>query len=99
MIICAALKVDSLLTPAFPTYIAGLRHSDCYETFFDLNGEYLLEARKNNQITEGFINNHNEFLDRKQAYSEALDCGQLSAVTREAKRQRREDELYSEDLY
>ena len=39
------------------------------------------------------------FYNRKEAFKIAINCGQLSASTRQLKREKCELELYSEDLY
>lgn len=92
MIICAAIKIKDNI-------ICGYRHSDCYETLYKLNSQLSKEARKQGLIIEGFLATNNRFLNRYEAYDEALHCGQLSAVNREYKTEQHESILYSEDLY
>ena len=94
MIICAALclKPDNII-------ICGLRHSDCYETLYCLNPDLSKKARKENLIIDGFITTENQFLDRAQAYQHALKCGQISSQLKHDKNERKENILYSEDLY
>ena len=48
---------------------------------------------------QGFMNHKGEFLDRKEALTHALDCGQLSTTNRWYQEDHNIDELYSEDLY
>ena len=96
MIIAAAIKIKA----ANDIVIAGLRHSDCYETLYKLNPSLSLEAKKNGQIIEGFISNTSfSFFNREDAYIEALMCGQLSASVKAQKNSAKEKTLYSEDLY
>lgn len=98
MIVCAALRIDTR-TEDDPIIICGYRHNDCYETLYELNSQFSKEARAQNLITEGFLATKNRFLDRFDAYAEAIACGQLSAANREYKADRNENMLYSEDLY
>lgn len=95
MIICAALKVEAcedfeeIVEPCF-------RHGNGYEILQKLSHG----AKYKGHVTEGFITNKGDFLDRGDALQHAMDCGQLSATTRELKRREGETyELYSEDLY
>ena len=92
MILVAALKVilddNEVIVPCW-------RHGWGYSILHDLGVKKL----KREQIVDGFINHKGEFLDRAEAYEHAMTCGQLSAETRHVKQQRREQVLYSEDLY
>lgn len=93
MIVSAAMKIVHDDLPYGELVIPCLRHGD---------GHYIIATlipRMALNVTEGFIDNKNNFLDRKEAYKHALECGQLSATTREWKRAKGEYELYSEDLY
>ena len=95
MIISAALKVkDDKFQPLGYIVLPCFRHSNGFEILYDLVGNKYKAC-----IEEGFIDNKNNFLDREGAFNHAIDCGQLSAVTREYKRQNHETKLYSEDLY
>ena len=88
MILCAALKLnDDLVIPCY-------RHCDGYESLYKLD----LKANDYN-IVEGFISVKGIFLDRTAAFIDAINCGQLSAVTRQYKQDNFETELYNEDLY
>ena len=87
MILCAALKLNDVIIPCH-------RHHNGYEILHELG---VKNYRGN--IEEGFITTKNEFLNRKDAFNHAIECGQLSAVTRQYKREKFETELYSEDLY
>ena len=51
------------------------------------------------QKIQGFIDHRGLFLDRLQAFQHAIECGQINASTAQFKKERHEDELYSEDLY
>lgn len=98
MVICAAILIETN-TEDEPIAICGRRHSDCYYTLWQLNPKLSKWAKENDTITEGFINNKNNFITRAQAYEEAFNCGQISLTTYEYKQSKGETTLYSEDLY
>ena len=87
MILCAAIKYKDIVIPCH-------RHCNGYEILYKLG----IKDYRNN-IETGFITTKNEFLNRKDAFNHAIECGQLSAVTRQYKREKFEADLYSEDLY
>lgn len=89
MIICAAIK-------HIPTgaVFGGIRHGLIHES---MRGAGIWPHNKD--IIEGFLDSENNFYDRTEAFKHALKCGQLSMATRWYKRDNREIELYSEDLY
>lgn len=89
MIICAAIK-DTRTGAVF----GGIRHGFIYGYMRDAG----ITPPKENAI-EGFLDSKDNFYDRAEAFKHALECGQLSASTRQCKRDNREIELYSEDLY
>lgn len=94
MILCGAIKINKC--DAFEeTIVPCLRHGYGFITIHNLckNSDY-----KGHYI-EGFITTKGEFLDRKQALDHAKSCGQLSVSTLQLKKERNEDELYTEDLY
>ena len=96
MIICAALKVNhSDFKPEGYLIIPCWRHSEGYRILYDLVGNKYTQSI----ITEGFIDNKNNFLNRYDAFNHAIETGQLSAVTRQYKREKHEIMLFSEDLY
>lgn len=86
MIVCAAIK-DS----RNGNVIGGVRHSYILNTIKDLN----IQIPKENRI-QGFLTDDNRFVDRYEAYTIALSCGQLSGTTRNNKHN---NELFSEDIY
>lgn len=89
MILCSALKLHDELEPdiILPCY----RHSDGFIILKDLKVNY-----KQFEITQGFITSNGTFLNRKEAYQEALRCGQIPTQLRICKTL---NELFSEDLY
>ena len=91
MIVCAAIK---LTNESAELIICGHRHWKCLVTIHNLS-ENWTNAKK----IQGFINHKGEFLDRKEALTHALECGQLSATHRFYQEENNIDELYSEDLY
>lgn len=98
MIICAAVKTTFInhLGEEVTVVVTGYRHSNCFDIMTKC-GVPMLKDRWDEE--QGFITNTGEFLNRKEAFKHALYCGQLSTTTRESKKDRNEDELYSEDLY
>ena len=94
MVVCAALKLeacepfDELIVPCF-------RHHHGYKILHDLTRD----TKYKGHVIEGFMLSDGSFMDRVSAFQHALNCGQLSASTRQLKRERNESELYSEDLY
>lgn len=95
MIICAAVEIQIENLP-YITVIPCWRHGKGYEIIRDFGFK---PNKKYKVVAEGFITNTGEFLDRKDAFKHALCCGQLSATTRQLKKDKVEYELYSEDLY
>jgi len=91
MIVCAALQ----LSDKPETVIGCIRHGFGYSTLYDLRPD----LAHNKYVIEGFLTDDNRFLDREKAFYHALECGQLSATTRQWKKDKNETELYSEDLY
>ena len=90
---CAALKVwlkdgEELILPC-------VRHGFGYTLVRDLGlkGKY-------EHITEGFMTERNQFVDRKEAFKIALEAHQLGWSLVQSKFDCAESpELYSEDLY
>lgn len=99
MIVCAAIRIARPEDKYGDLVICGYRHCDCYELLYRLNYELSLEARRKGLITEGFLATGNRFMNREEAYAHANECGQTSAQARHDKAERRESELFSEDLY
>ena len=89
MIICAAIK-DTRTGAIF----GGIRHGFIYSAMHDAG-----IAPPHEKAIEGFPDDKGNFYDRYEAYDIAMNNGQLSASTRQLKRERHETELYSEDLY
>ena len=50
-------------------------------------------------LRDGFMNHKGEFLDRKEAFEHAKECGQCNETQRYYWEDHNQDELYSEDLY
>ena len=89
MIICAAIK-DTRTGAVF----GGIRHGDIYSAIHDacITPPYC-------PAFDGFLDENNIFSNRYEAYNIAMTNGQLSATTRQHKRDTGERELFSEDLY
>ena len=95
MIICAALKVQ-IEGLDHETIIPCRRHGDAYKILKDLG---YAPKTKYKELAQGFITDEGEFLNRRQAFINACQCGQLSQTTKWYKQDHNDDELYSEDLY
>ena len=91
MILFSAIKVT---VNGNKSVVPGYRHSDCYELLSKLHVVYFA-----GDVTEGFIDNKGNFLDRYDAFEHAVNCGQLSRTTLDHKEAHFEVQLYSEDLY
>ena len=94
MIICAAIKLQ-MKNLNEPTIITCRRHGDGFKIIKDLVQDR--EAYK--EIAQGFITDEGKFINRRQAFIHACQCGQLSQTTKWYKQDYNQDELYSEDLY
>ena len=93
MIICAALKIQ--IEGLFHTTIIPCRrHGDGHSIIADFKNE-----KRATVLEEGFITHTGEFLNRTDAYTHAMQCGQLTQTTRWYKEDHGDRELYSEDLY
>lgn len=94
MIICAAIQIQFERNGRqVETVIYGLRHANCWETMA------VLGVPAQHTEVEGFIDDKNRFLDRCDAFTHALECGQLPVAVHTHKAENREIQLYSEDLY
>ena len=95
MLICAALlvQVEGL---DHTTIVPCHRHGDGFKILEDLG---YAPKTKYKVVSQGFINNKGEFLNRKEAFEYVYEIGQLSATTRWYHIDNGHDELYSEDLY
>jgi len=68
------------------------RHSDAYWII----SQFLPQCKINKSRTrEGFLDEHNNFYDRRDAYNEAVVCGQVIGRREPAQA----GVLFSEDLY
>lgn len=92
MIVSAAVKIIATSNDN-EVIIAGLRHCDCYNTLANLGLEPL---RDYIFVNDGFIDHQGNFLDRRDAWKHACDCGQLPVNIVEYNISK---ELFSEDLY
>jgi hypothetical protein len=95
MIICAAIKIQ-VEGLDHETIIPCRRHGYGFKMLKDLGFKPRVGYK---EIAQGFIDHDGDFLNRQDAFKHAIECGQLSATTREYKKTNGEIELYSEDLY
>jgi|WetSurMetagenome_2_1015567.scaffolds.fasta_scaffold06619_9 hypothetical protein len=72
MIIASAIKLKN-----GKVYV-GKRHGDCFKNIIEIYQRIGMDYEEARQLhfncTQGFINDKLEFLDRTQAYYEALEC-------------------------
>ena len=77
MILAAAIKYK-IESTGKEVVLCGARHGDVFKQIEALG----FEARKGyEEIDQGFIDHHNNFLTRKEAFEHAKMCGQISANT------------------
>ncbi|MBR2861586.1 MAG: hypothetical protein IKB86_07090 [Clostridia bacterium] len=97
MIICAAIDVTftNANGKTIQTIISGHRHANCWELMHVLE----LPPKSKRKEIEGFLDHKGAFLNRRDAFKHALECGQLSDTVLTYKQEKMERELYSEDLY
>lgn len=77
MILAAAIKYK-IESTGKEVVLCGARHGDVFAQLKALG----FEARKGyEEIDQGFIDHHNNFLTRKEAFEHAKMCGQISANT------------------
>lgn len=89
MIVCAADKIFDKRQQQF-VVLPIHRHSHGYQILCDLGfktTDYIWKSE-----WQGFINEHGDFLTRREAAREAYKCGQI-------KEYKPGQELYSEDLW
>lgn len=89
-IICAAVRNEDTGKIYY-----GHRHSNCFdasnsELSWTMNRQQMSIVRR----TQGFITSENRFVDRKEALTIALECGQITD-----KKEIVGDNLFSENLY
>jgi len=97
MILVAAIKFK-IESTGEEVVLCGARHGDVFAQLKTLGFEPM---RGYKEIAQGFIDHHNSFLTREEAYEHAKMCGQLcTRVTREHEMGGMVDkELFSEDLW
>lgn len=77
MILAAAIKYK-IESTGNEVVLCGARHGDVFKQLEALG----FKARKGyEEIDQGFIDHHNNFLTRKEAFEHAKMCGQISANT------------------
>lgn len=92
MIVSAAVKIITISNDN-KVIITGLRHCDCYNTLANLG---LKQMKDYFVVDDGFIDHQGNFLDRRDAWKHARNCGQLPVNIIE---HNISEELFSEDLY
>jgi len=97
MVLCAALKIEIHQNNEAKTLILPCRRHG--EGFAFLREFGTPTDRLFKVIEQGFICTNGRYLNRKEAYDHARECGQLNASTLWYKTDHNDVELYSEDLY
>lgn len=98
MIICAAIKIFNAEKNE-SIVLCGYRHANCMKLIEHLSDEWK-KCNSPRCVIQGFMDHEGDFLDRKEAYRHAVECGQLNQHTRWYREDNAyEEELYSEDLY
>lgn len=69
--------------------VCGHRHPHCIYTFIALTGKRSVTPECGEYV-QGFLTNHDRFVDRAEAASVAFNCGQITVF---------KNTLYSEDIY
>lgn len=97
MIITAACR---LLIHGNEVILCGVRHGDVYKQLKSMG----FRPDDFEELEQGFVTHKNEFLNRREAYLHAVDCGQLCEKLRIEKNAIAEEydripQLISEDLW
>lgn len=92
MIIASAIKCE---IKGNQVVLCGVRHGDIFKQMqlLGFSPDDVEEAE------QGFVDNHNNFLDRLQAFEHAKNCGQLCARLIHDKTESGLKSLISEDLW
>ena len=99
MILCAALKIEVHQNNGVKILILPCRRHGEGFSFLHEFGTPTDGSFKVNVLEQGFICTSGRYLNRKEAYDHARECGQLNASTLWYKTDHDDVELYSEDLY
>ena len=95
MILAAAIKYRIESTDE-EVVLCGVRHGDIFKQLDGLG----FEPRKGyEEIEQGFIDHHNNFLTRKEAFEHAKTCGQLASKIIYEREKSGSLSLISEDLW
>ena len=65
------------------------RHCDAFHILHDFGFQKHVDFK---EVAQGFLNEHDNFMDRREAFVEAVRCGQIQS-------EGQCKELYSEDLW
>lgn len=95
MILAAATKFHIDVTDE-DVILCGCRHGDIFKQL-KLLGFNPKDGYR--EIEQGFITHRNEFLNRKEAFYHAKECGQLSAKIIYDREEKNSISLISEDLW
>ncbi|MBT3395056.1 hypothetical protein HOA59_00690 [archaeon] len=96
-IVCSAIKIEGVNDEYDHIYV-GLRHCDCFgeiarvRKLLEDSDEKRIACLRNN--IQGFLTSKNRFVDRKEAYTIAIENNQIINESPS-----KSDELFSENLY
>ena len=90
MVCRAAVKIlffdaNSIKEIAIPCH----RHCDAFQILHDFGFQKHIDFK---EVAQGFLDEHDNFMDRYEAFVEAVRCGQIQTESQCR-------ELYSEDLW
>ncbi len=95
MIVCASIKFKIEKTNQ-ETILCGVRHRDCFSQLSELG----FEPKKGyEEIEQGFMTHDNRFLTREEAIAHAVTIGQVNKRVRDRYYEKKQTELFSEDLW
>ena len=95
MILASAIKYHITSTDK-DVILCGARHGDI---FIQLEALGFNPREGYEEIEQGFIDHHNNFLNREEAYYHAKECGQLCAKIISDRESKHGLQLISEDLW
>jgi len=99
MIICAAIKYEIRIDKQTKreVILCGRRHGEIMAQLIAFGLTPADKGVRYFELCQGFISHRGEFLDRKQAYVHAVDCGQVGKQY--VLDYGEQETLFSEDLW
>ena len=94
MLVASAVKIEMKSTGK-KVVLCGVRHGDCFKQMQDLG----LPRGSYKELEQGFVTNHNQFMNRVDALVYAIQIGQASADVADQFGKNKKQILFSEDLW